>query len=146
MTQRRPNLGARRESGTITLWMLGLCLMLFLLGGISLDLWRAFSERRALAGIADGAAVAGANGVDVPHYRSTTEVRLDPGLAEQLATDNLAAQLDTRSLVAADVSATPDVVAVTVVGRVDFTLLRVLMSGDDFEVTVQATAEPRLSP
>jgi hypothetical protein len=44
MTRRRRNVGARRESGTITLWMLGLCLMLFLLGGISLDLWRAFSE------------------------------------------------------------------------------------------------------
>lgn len=136
----------RADRGSVTLWVLGLTVMMLFIGGISLDLWRAFSERRALAGIADGAAVAGANGVDVPHFRSTTEVRLDPGLAERLATDNLAAQLDTRSLVEADVSATPDVVAVTVVGTVDFTLLRVLMGGDDFEVTVQATAEPRLSP
>ena len=34
MTQRRPNIGERREFGTITLWMLGLCLMLFLLGAL----------------------------------------------------------------------------------------------------------------
>jgi hypothetical protein len=120
--------------------------MMLFIGGIALDLWRAFSERRALAGIADGAAVAGANGVDVPHFRSTTRVRLDPVLAEQLANANLAGQLDNRSLVAADVSATPDAVAVTVTGQVDFTLLRVLMGGDEFDVTVQATAEPRLSP
>ena len=30
----------RGSRGTITLWLLGLCLMLFALGGISLDLWR----------------------------------------------------------------------------------------------------------
>jgi Flp pilus assembly protein TadG len=69
MTRRRPTLGARRESGTITLWMLGLCLMLFLLGGISLDLWRAFSERRSLAATADAAAVAGASALDEAAYR-----------------------------------------------------------------------------
>ena len=61
MTRRLPDISARHESGTITLWMLGLCLMLFLLGGISLDLWRAFSERRSLAASADAAAVAGAS-------------------------------------------------------------------------------------
>jgi hypothetical protein len=120
--------------------------MMLFIGGIALDLWRAFSERRALAGIADGAAVAGASGVDVPHFRSTTGVRLDPALAEQLAAANLAAQLDDRSLVAADVSATPDAVAVTVTGEVAFTLLRILMGGNEFEVTVQSTAQPRLSP
>ena len=48
MARARAQAGAA-EYGTITLWILGLCLMLFLLGGISLDLWRSFSERRALA-------------------------------------------------------------------------------------------------
>ncbi|MGH9030897.1 MAG: pilus assembly protein TadG-related protein, partial [Acidimicrobiia bacterium] len=48
----------------MTVWMLGLCLMLLLLGGISLDLWRAFSERRALASAADAAAIAGASALD----------------------------------------------------------------------------------
>jgi Putative Flp pilus-assembly TadE/G-like len=136
----------RHDHGSVTQWMLGLTVMMLFIGGIALDLWRGFSERRALAGIADGAAVAGANGVDVAYFRSTTQVRLSPVLAEQLARQNLASQLDDRSLVAADVSATPDVVAVTVTGQVDFTLLRVLMGGDDFEVTVLATAEPRPSP
>ncbi len=85
MTQRRPNIGARRESGTITLWMLGLCLMLFLLGGISLDLWRAFSERRSLAATADAAAVAGASALDEAEYRNSGAVRLVPADAQRRA-------------------------------------------------------------
>jgi hypothetical protein len=52
--------------------MLGLCLMLFLLGGISLDLWRAFSERRSLAATA-GAAVAGASALDEAAYRAPAQ-------------------------------------------------------------------------
>ncbi len=134
------------DRGSITLWVLGLTVMMLFIGGIALDLWRAFSERRALAGIADGAAVAGANGVDIEWFRETSGVRLDPALAEQLASDNLLAQLDTRSLVGSEVSATTDDVTVTVTGTVDFTLLRVFMGDDEFEVTVEATAEPRSTP
>ncbi|MFI5372728.1 MAG: pilus assembly protein TadG-related protein, partial [Candidatus Eisenbacteria bacterium] len=53
----------RGSQGTVTLWLLGLCLLLFALGGISLDLWRSFSERRALVATADAAALAGASAV-----------------------------------------------------------------------------------
>ena len=90
MRQRLPNIGVLRESGTITLWMLGLCLMLFLLGGISLDLWRAFSERRSLAASADAAAVAGASALDEAAYRSTGAVRLVPADAQRRARASLA--------------------------------------------------------
>ena len=38
--------------------------MLFALGGISVDLWRSFSARRALASGADAAALAGASAID----------------------------------------------------------------------------------
>jgi len=135
------------ERGSITLWVLGLCMMMVFVGGISLDLWRAFSERRALAGVVDAAAVAGSNGIDVGYFRETSEVRLDPPRAEQLAADNLAAQSDTRALVAADAVATRDDVTVTATGRVDFTLLRIFMAGEEpFTVTVRATADPRRSP
>ncbi len=135
------------ERGTVTLWVLGLCLMMLFVGGIALDLWRAFSERRALAGVVDAAAVAGASGIDTEVYRSTGQLRLDPALSEALAWENLHAQEDIRSLVDAAVEATTGDVSVTAVGRVDFTLLRIFLSREEpFEVRVRATAEPRRSP
>ena len=146
MTRRRPNLDARRESGTITLWMLGLCLMLFLLGGISLDLWRAFSERRSLAASADAAAVAGASALDEAAYRSTGAVRLVPADAQRRARASLADQLDRRALRDARVDATEDTVIVTVGGSVDFSLLQIVAPGDEFAITVHATARPQASP
>ena len=39
---------ARGRAGTITLWVLGLCISLMFLGGLSLDLWRAVADRRQL--------------------------------------------------------------------------------------------------
>ena len=146
MTRRRTNVGARRESGTITLWMLGLCLMLFLLGGISLDLWRAFSERRSLAASADAAAVAGASALDEAAYRSTGAVRLVPADAQRRARASLADQLDRRALRDARVDATEDTVLVTVGGSVDFSLLQIVAPGDEFAITVHATARPQASP
>jgi Flp pilus assembly protein TadG len=146
MTPRRPSPGARRESGTITLWMLGLCLMLFLLGGISLDLWRAFSERRSLAATADAAAVAGASALDEPAYRSSGVVRLVPADAQRRARGSLADQLDRRALRDSRVEATEDTVMVTVGGSIDFSLLQLVSPGDEFAITVHATARPQASP
>lgn len=125
--------------------MLGLCAALLFVGGLALDLWRAFSERRALAGVVDAAAVAGANGIDEDLWRRSQEARLDPARATALARANLAAQTDTRSLVDAAVSATPAEVTVSAVGTVEFTLLRVFMDDEPFTVTVSATADPRRS-
>jgi Flp pilus assembly protein TadG len=146
MTRQRPYLGVRRESGTITLWMLGLCLMLFLLGGISLDLWRAFSERRSLAASADAAAVAGASALDEAAYRSTGAVRLVPADAQRRARASLVDQLDRRALRDARIEATEDTVIVTVGGSVDFSLLQIVAPGDEFAITVHATARPQASP
>lgn len=135
------------ERGTVTLWVLGLCLMMLFVGGIALDLWRAFSERRALAGVVDAAAVAGASGIDTDAYRATGQLRLDPALSETLAWENLNTQEDTRALVDAAVEATTTDVTVTAVGRVGFTLLRIFLSDEEpFGVAVRATAEPRRSP
>ena len=134
------------ERGTVTLWVLGLCLMMLFMGGIPLDLWRAFSERRALAGMVDAAAVAGASGIDASAFRSTGSVRLDPDASQALAWESLHGQEDTRSLVDAAVEATTQHVTVTAVGKVDFTLLRIFLSGQEpFRITVRATAEPRRS-
>jgi Flp pilus assembly protein TadG len=136
----------RRESGTITIWILGLCLMLFLLGGISLDLWRAFSERRALAAVADAAAIAGASALDEAAYRQSGTVRLLPADAERRATDSLAGQLDRRALRDGRVRASEELVVVEVTGNVDFSLLQLLSPGDSFDITVRAVARPQASP
>ena len=143
MTRRR---SADAERGSVALWVLGLCLMMLFVGGIAIDLWRAFSERRALAGVVDAAAVAGASGIDTDHYRASGEVRLDPAASEAIAWDTIRKQEDTRSLVDAAVQATAQDVTVTAIGRVNFTLLRIFLSGEEpFEVTVRAVAEPRRS-
>lgn len=136
----------RDESGTTTLWMLGLCLMLFLLGGISLDLWRAFSERRSLAASADAAAVAGASALDEAAYRSSGSVRLVPADARRRAQASLAGQLDRRALRDARIEATEEEVTVVVGGAVDFSLLQIAAPGDEFAITVRATARPQASP
>lgn len=151
VTSRRPiparSALSRREEGTVTLWALGLCVMLLFLGGISLDLWRVFSERRALSGAVDAAAIAGASGIDEEAFRESGALLLDPERAESLAWANLAAQSDDRSLVSADVAATPEEVTVEATGSVEFTLLGVLMPGEaPFTVQVTATARPGRSP
>jgi len=47
----------RDEGGWVALWMLGLALLVLALGGLSLDLWRAISERRELAAAADAGVI-----------------------------------------------------------------------------------------
>jgi Flp pilus assembly protein TadG len=134
----------RGSAGTIVLWMLGLCLLLFALGGISLDLWRAFSERRALAATADAAALSGASAIDESRYRQSGEVVLLPARAEALARAGIARQFDHRALRSVDVTAAADAVTVVVHGDVGFTLLGLLQPGT-FPIRVTATATPRRS-
>lgn len=136
----------RRDDGTIILWLLGLCLVLLLFGGLALDLWRGFSERRALAGAADAAVIAGAAGIDEPHWRATGQLRLDPPLAEQLAATALAAQPDTAAMTDAHIAATPDQLTVTITGQVQLTLLQLLPGGAPLDLTITARADPRHPP
>lgn len=127
----------------MTLLGIGLSTMLLFVGGFSLDLWRAHSERRALAELADAAAAAGANGIDTAVYRTTGELVLDPALAEQLAWESIGAQADQRALVGRpQVAASADVVVVSVEGEVEMTLLRVLSGGEPFTIEVTAEATP----
>ena len=126
--------------------MLGLCLMMFVLGGISLDLWRAFSERRGLASIADAAAVAGASAIDEGTYRVANVVQLDPALAQQRARASLDGQLDRRALRGAEVTADLEHVTVVVRGTVDFSLLDLVTPGGTFDVEVRASAVPQPTP
>lgn len=132
--------------GSVTVWLLGLSLLLMPLGGLALDLSRSFSERRALASAADAAALAGGGALDEARYRRDGTVALDPVLAEQWARGSLAAQLDTAALRSATVRADTDQVTVILQGSVDLTLLRLLEGGAPFTVRVSATARPHLLP
>ena len=133
-----------RARGSVTLWMLGCCLLVLALGGLSLDLWRAFSARRAIASTADAAALAAASAVDEDRYRSTAEVVLVPRLAEQRAQASLRAQLDTAPVQSSRVTVEHDHATVTVRGHVGFTLLRLLGDGG-FDIEVTSTATPARS-
>ena len=132
------------ERGTITLWLLGMCVMLFVLGGLGLDLGRGFSERRALHAAADAAALSGAGAIDEGEYRSSGRLVLVPALAEARARADLARQFDTRSLRDFRVVADREHVVVVVDGEVDLSLLR-LLAQPAIRVQVRATAVPQRS-
>ena len=137
--------GDERERGTITLWVLGLCVGVMFLGGIGLDLWRTIAVRRELSSIADAAATAGANAVDEAALRSGNVV-VDGGRARSVALATLADHR--RRAPFDDVSVSVDGKRVTVTLRDDvpFSLLSIFMGGDEFVVQARATAEPRELP
>jgi Flp pilus assembly protein TadG len=135
-----------RQRGQVTVWMLGLALMLLFLGGLSLDLWRAFTERQALANAVEAAAIAGGSGIDEARFRSTGTLALAPQRAEQLAVGNLRSQPVFPRLDTAQVNATDAQVEVVATTTVEFTLLRVLLPNDrPFTVQVRAVSVPRES-
>ncbi len=130
------------ERGAVTLWVLGLCVMVLFVGGISLDLWRGLVERRELTTLADAAAVAGGSGIDEETWRRSGELVLDPPRAVSLAEAVLATVEE--PLEARSVSVAPDgsLLTVTVADHVEFSLLRVFAPGG-LAVEATATAQPR---
>jgi uncharacterized membrane protein len=144
MTSRARGQAVDQERGSVTFFLLGCCLLVLALGGLSLDLWRAFSERRAVASTADAAALAAASAIDEAVYRSTAAVVLVPERAQARAQASLRAQLDTASVRSAQITIVGDRATVTVRAHVDFTLLRLLGTGG-FDVVVTSTATPARS-
>ncbi len=129
------------ERGSITLWTLGLAVMVLFLGGISLDLWRAFEVREDLAAMADSAANAGASFIDGATYRDAGTLRLDAGAAASAANANLDDQQDRDQIISRDIDATGPVLTVTLAGEVDFTLLRIFLGGDSVSIRATGSAE-----
>jgi hypothetical protein len=129
------------ERGTITFWVLGLCIALMFLGGLSLDLWRAVGDRRRLSDMADSAATAAANGLDEPALRAGI-VHVDPTRARAIALDTLGQYPHASELDAADIQVEGGRVTVTLRDHVDFSLLGIFMGGRHFDVAVHASAEP----
>ena len=133
------------ERGTITLWVLGLSISLMFLGGLSLDLWRAVAERRQLSSMADTAATAAANGVDVDALRAGA-LRLDPVRARAIAVASLGADPHSASLDGANVSITANRVTVSLRDHVRFSLLGTFLGGKHFDIQVHASAAPQERP
>jgi Flp pilus assembly protein TadG len=132
----------RSNRGSVTVWTLGMVLVVLFLGAVSFDLWSGFSTRRQYAGAADQAAQAGANALDAAVFRSTGERKLDPQLAETLAAENLAAQsLSNVSNVVID--ANTDQVVVELTATVDVGLLRIFGDGEPLVVHVRSVGQPR---
>lgn len=131
------------DRGSITLWTLGLTVMVLFLGGISLDLWRAFEVRQDLAAMADSAANAGASRIDGATYRETGVLQLDEAAARDAVNANLDVQQD-RDKITSRVPPTVSgaVITVTLEGEVEFSLLNVFLLGEGpVRVTATGSAE-----
>ena len=129
------------ERGSITLWILGLTVMVLFLGGISLDLWRAFEVREDLAAMADSAANAGASFIDGATYRETGVLELDEGAAITAANTNLDAQQDSGRITNRQIDPAGPVLTVTLEGKVNFTLLRIFLGGGSIAIQATGSAE-----
>lgn len=137
----------RTERGSVTLWVLYWSFSVLFIAGFGLDLWRGVATRRALVEQAEAAAAAGANGVDTEAFRTTGDVVIDPALADVLARGILAAQGETDLVNSAVISVDPATQEVTVelTGEIDFTLIKVFLSGEEpLAIGVSASAAPRI--
>lgn len=137
-----------RERGSITVWLLGLAVLLLFAGGLSLDLWRAVGARQLLANAADAAAIAGSTGIDTARFRDTGEIVLDPAVAEQRVRGSLAHQGAPLAVPPAiEVAPDPPRVQVVLTGRVRLTLLHVLLPNQPpLTIRVSAVSAPREVP
>lgn len=135
------------ERGSVTVWVLGFCIGVLFMGGLSIDLWRAFTERREMAGMADGAVVAGATAIDADEWRTNGVIVLDPATSSARAGAYLTAHPEWDPATTTGVFPAADQITVTLEREVDFTLLRILLIGQPpFTVQVTSTAEPALDP
>jgi Flp pilus assembly protein TadG len=134
------------ERGFFTIWTLGLCVMLMAIGGISLDLWRAFAERRELAAITDSAAIAAASQLDLAAFKEDGSTKLDPVAAEQAALNYLTEQSALANIEFLNppvVTVTDDEVNIEASTRLDLTLMKIFRPGGTFDITTRSAASPQ---
>jgi len=115
------------------------------LGGLSLDLWRAVADRRQLSSMADTAATAAANGVDVAALRAGT-LQLDPVRARGIALESIREDPHGAALDAVDIEIVGNRVTVTLSDHVPFSLLGIFMGGQHFDIQAHASAQPEERP
>ena len=81
-----------RERGTVTVMTIGFLLLLGLLTVVVVDSSSAFLERQRLNNLADGAALAAADGLDEAGFYTDRRVVLDPEEARRLVSDYLSGE------------------------------------------------------
>ncbi|HXV71023.1 MAG TPA: pilus assembly protein TadG-related protein [Acidimicrobiia bacterium] len=129
----------------MTIWVLGLSILLLVFGGLALDYWRALALQRELASVADSAAIAAASGIDEETYRATGDLVLEPDRARRLV--DAAVSWQGTEVVSTDVVVDSDSVSVTLTGVVELGLLGVFVDQDEpLTVRGAATAVPVLVP
>lgn len=140
--RRLPGWAGRRRAdrGSATAWALGIVLVVALLAGAVLDGGNAMAARVQALDVAQQAARAGANQLDLAALRNHGLVRLNPAAAQAAAQTFLA-----QAGVAGTATATPTQVSVTVT-RPQPTLLLQAIGVDAITVAATASAVPATSP
>ncbi|HEU5111749.1 MAG TPA: pilus assembly protein TadG-related protein [Acidimicrobiia bacterium] len=137
----------KSERGSVTLWTLGLSMLLLLFGGVAIDFWRALALQRELAAIADSASVAAASGIDEDHYRMTGEVRIDAARATEIGSSYVVSQDVALEDLVVTTASDGLSVSVLVVDHLDLGLIGVFVDQRaPLTVTAEATAIPVLVP
>ncbi len=124
------------EEGSVTVFVVGLTLALLMVAGLVHDGGRVLAARRQAHDLADNAARAAAQAVDIDALRSGAPVALDPLAAQVAAEDYLAITGHPGEVVV-----TADMVEVTVTITTPMVLLQVVGIA---ERTVTASGEARL--
>lgn len=132
------------ERGSMTLWAMGMSLLLFAVGFLSLDLWSGFSARQEAAAIADSAAIAGATALDESAWRSGV-LALDPTVAESRALAAAVTHPVWTGSMTVTATATTGGVTVSVSRSVPFRFVAALVPGRVANVTVSGYAEPAVA-
>ena len=135
------------ERGSVTIWMLGMTVLVLVFGGLAIDFWRALALQRELAAVADSAAIAGASGIDESLYRVTGEVAIDSSRARDLALSSVSFQPTDPDRVLVSVDPTGTIVTVEISDGLQLGLLGVLIGdAEPIEVKATASAIPSLLP
>ena len=109
-----------RERGAVSTFVAVIALAMLMAAGLAIDGGRKINTLREASNLADNAARAGAQAVDLNTLRNTGELRLDPDQAEQEAQAYLAA--------------------------LGHTAQSLIVGGDTISVTVDLTVDPVLLP
>lgn len=134
----------QRERGQTTIMVIGICMIVMAVLGLTVDGTRAFLYRRTLQSAADAAALAGAGEIDRIGYYATRgrAIRLEEDAARRAASR----WLELRALGArATVSSSPSRVSVTLRGEVSTLFLRVVGIGR-VPVAVESASSPFAVP
>lgn len=129
----------RGDRGSVTVTTVGFLVVALLMLAVVVNATRAYLQHQELTHLADGAAIAAADGLDLEQFYADRTVRLDPRQATALMGDYLAGA-DARIV---GVSVTADTVTVALERTVDLTFVP---DGWLETATVSAEASAQLLP